>query len=1104
MTQAVTELIVRGDGALATLDKFDDKMVAAGQATDRSTGAVARYNAAMAQMSAAQEKGLAITTQKVERQTAEQRAMERWQGTVDKTMQLEIRLRRDAQRAAVDTANAVALGYATQEQGLATLTKLEQIHAAQLAESAALSQRVAGVQGAVSGRYDAATAAINRQTNALKQNHSAGSFNTANIAAQFQDIGVTSAMGMSPIQIALQQGTQLSAVFEQMKTSGQSVGAGLRAAFMSVVSPMSLVTIGAIAVTAAVVQFAASLGGKANPEAKEFSKWLEKIGSDANTAAEFLERVNKAVHDLTVVDLNKLQRQGQAYIDQERAKLANPLAVAAGWEGALNDPKFVETYNLIDKVLGKLRSDDGFKNIDDLHKSMDKIVATRPDLQKLAEGWNDLGEAILKAKEASEQAAHQAELAMHGMQAYQGRDGAAMQKYLDQNVSTLRELKKAREAAFDQLYAKSPAELAAAARKNEESKPLNPSESPEVREYRILTAASLAYAQAMKQITEGNDDRVRSLDNSLASQRLENALIGAGVKQRASASLEFQQMMEIHDEAIRNGITGEKEFQEVYGDLIANIHERAQAYGEEAEAAAKANLEGNLAFERAQLGRTDVDQRVASQLRDLYGGDYQSHMNDALAGQIRYNEELKKTDDLAKDAFDTIIDALTSSGDLADNLIKAFAQIGKMFAQIGSQKLFDYITGKSSTLSGLSGLSSLANVGGSGVSVANAGREAGRAMAQPISDRFASVGEDLAANIHAAASTLGISARDLATVISYETGGTFSTSAANPDGKHIGLIQFGPEEQRKYGASIGQALSDQMQAVVGYLKDRGLKPGMDLLDLYSTINAGSPGRYSAVDGSTNVAQKVAGMAGHQATADRILGKQTVSDGMVDAERRISSSNFQNRFDTTGPTSVAGMSKTQGMLGVGGAAIGAFAGGYESGSPIMGGINGAMAGLGATSALSAMGLGAAAGPVGMIGGAIIGLIGGILGKAKQKREELKKAQEELESQIGAITNLMRTATGNYLGAMEKEFGDNVDEFQKAIALAEKAKNAKLANQLKDSMNEFFDKLVNDWNAAFEGTLDSLNAGLGMDGEFLKGMDAVEKMRESLIVLISTQK
>lgn len=81
---------------------------------------------------------------------------------------------------------------------------------------------------------------------------------TGNIAAQFQDIGVQLAGGQSPFLIALQQGTQLNGVFSQMGGGIRGVAAGLKGAFMSLVSPLSLITIGAIAAGGALVQWALS------------------------------------------------------------------------------------------------------------------------------------------------------------------------------------------------------------------------------------------------------------------------------------------------------------------------------------------------------------------------------------------------------------------------------------------------------------------------------------------------------------------------------------------------------------------------------------------------------------------------------------------------------------------------------------------------------------------------------------------------------------------------------------------------------------------------------------------------------------------------------
>jgi hypothetical protein len=161
--------------------------------------------------------------------------------------------------------------------------------------------------GAISA--DEMTAAIQRERQAtlasiaaIKQRNTAiastapmgaGSFSTANIAAQFQDIGVTTAMGMSPIQIALQQGTQLSAVLEQLKADGKSTGSALMTAFQSIISPMSLVTIGAIAAGAALVQYIMSASSdlpSVDDILQEHERNIERLGPAYKEALEEQKR----------------------------------------------------------------------------------------------------------------------------------------------------------------------------------------------------------------------------------------------------------------------------------------------------------------------------------------------------------------------------------------------------------------------------------------------------------------------------------------------------------------------------------------------------------------------------------------------------------------------------------------------------------------------------------------------------------------------------------------------------------------------------------------------------------------------------------------------
>ena len=130
------------------------------------------------------------------------------------------------------------------------------------------------------------------------------------------------------------------------------------------------------------------------------------------------------------------------------------------------------------------------------------------------------------------------------------------------------------------------------------------------------------------------------------------------------------------------------------------------------------------------------------------------------------------------------------------------------------------------------------------------------------------------------AAELGIDPVDLATAISYETGGTFDPDKKGPTtkwGQHQGLIQFGEPQRAKYGVRPGMTMAEQMPAVVAFLRDAGVRPGMGMLDVYSAINAGGVGRYNASDAAAGgmpgtVADKVNfQMADHRAKASRIMG-----------------------------------------------------------------------------------------------------------------------------------------------------------------------------------------------------------------------------------------
>jgi len=143
------------------------------------------------------------------------------------------------------------------------------------------------------------------------------------------------------------------------------------------------------------------------------------------------------------------------------------------------------------------------------------------------------------------------------------------------------------------------------------------------------------------------------------------------------------------------------------------------------------------------------------------------------------------------------------------------------------------------------------------------------------SDRFelSSQGKALVA----AANKLGVSPLDLATIIGFETGGSYNPSQwGGAGGNYMGLIQFGGPERRQYGAYQGQSFEEQVQGpVVRYFQDRFKGAGMStqgatLEDLYTTVLAGNPraNRNSRDSFGTSPRSGVASMGPHRSEALR--------------------------------------------------------------------------------------------------------------------------------------------------------------------------------------------------------------------------------------------
>lgn len=156
----------------------------------------------------------------------------------------------------------------------------------------------------------------------------------------------------------------------------------------------------------------------------------------------------------------------------------------------------------------------------------------------------------------------------------------------------------------------------------------------------------------------------------------------------------------------------------------------------------------------------------------------------------------------------------------------------------------------------------------------------------------------------ASAGRLGLSPVEWGGIIHYESGGDPSRWGGT-GGRHVGLIQFGPNEQKQFGVTGRESFQEQLLKAEAFMSARGYKPGMGVMNAYSTINAGSPGRFNASDANNGgmpgtVADKVnTQFAPHYAWANKFLG------GGMELPAPAGGSSRPAAFGLSGPTQSGG-------------------------------------------------------------------------------------------------------------------------------------------------------------------------------------------------------
>ncbi len=241
--------------ATGSLNKLGERIKGLGAGYDRFLMAQQRAGGSLTQMAAAAQAsvaGFAGISEATKRATDSARAFQE---------SLDARGRVDALAASLDPMVAATQRYEAAVLDVRDALNMEAISA----------ERAETVLGQLKARHDATVASMGR----MGQSSGMAAANVGNLAAQFQDIGVMLAAGQNPLQLAVQQGSQISQVLGPMGARGAVRALGQ--AFMSLVNPVTFITIGAIAGGATLLQ------------------WLMNTGEEAESVADGMETARDAV-----------------------------------------------------------------------------------------------------------------------------------------------------------------------------------------------------------------------------------------------------------------------------------------------------------------------------------------------------------------------------------------------------------------------------------------------------------------------------------------------------------------------------------------------------------------------------------------------------------------------------------------------------------------------------------------------------------------------------------------------------------------------------------------------------------------------------------------
>ncbi|MCS0459539.1 phage tail length tape measure family protein [Rhizobium favelukesii] len=505
-------------------------------------------------------------------------------------------------------------------------------------------------------------------------------FRRQNLGYQAFDIGQGLAGGISPAMIAAQQGPQIAQLY--------AGSGGIKAALqdVSAIAAGAVASVGALPLALGAATLAAiAFGSKFLDSSKKAEEALEKheetlkrikgLFDNAGTASEqYGQRVQGAIDFSARSDRTGLEEALAAQTKAAGTQLLNAVPRSSGAaQATLFGPYLASVQHFI------AQTREGKGDIKEFNDEILRIANDNPadtKIQKIAQRLLETTKAATETAQAIKDLND--EVARTTMLTARTDAAAAAQRYNAGNVETLFQLRRSQGAALASIGARSPQQIAAAARARAEAEPVNPNESPEVRKYRIETAAALALAQAEQQVRDAQRDRALNLGKITEDQQMEIDLIGKTGGAAVALRKEYELTSQLRLDAARQGI----EVDQAELDLIKD---RAAALGELTDQYNKRRFDFDMGQQTRDGRLSDRDRGIVTTLRS-YG--LREDLGSPEASRIGQQMDWQEAKDLAKGFGSTFgSELISTSGDIG----KSFAKALQSSLERETEKLWDKV-----------------------------------------------------------------------------------------------------------------------------------------------------------------------------------------------------------------------------------------------------------------------------------------------------------------------------------------------------------------------------------------------------------------------------